>query len=67
VTSQFTQSTTLKEDPTGTIDTPMMQLNQGMLQYWNKLNNNPSWITYIQILYSVVNQGLGTFSYNYEA
>jgi len=67
VTSQFTQSTSFKEDPSGSIDTPIWQLNQGMLQYWHKLNNNASWISFIQILYSVVNQGLGTFTNNWMA
>lgn len=43
----------------------MWQLNQGMLQYWYKLNNKPDWQTYIQILYYMVNEGLGVFTQNY--
>lgn len=65
VTATFTQTTQFQSDPTGSIDTPMWQLNQGMLQYWYKLNNKPDWQTYIQILYYMVNEGLGVFTQNY--
>jgi hypothetical protein len=49
-------------DPSGTIDTPIWQLNQGLLKYWTQLNNKPHWQTYIQTLYAVVNKGLGDFT-----
>lgn len=65
VTSTFTQTTTLANDPTGTIDTPMWMLNQGALKYWSQLNNKPHWMTYLQVLNAVVNEALGDFTEAY--
>jgi len=43
VNATYSQTTEFVADPSGTIDTPIWQLNQGLLRYWTKLNNKPHW------------------------
>ena len=44
-----------------TIDTPIWQNNIATFTQWWRLQNQPDWKTYMQVLYSMVNEDQGAY------
>ena len=59
VNTTYNQWTEFKEDAVGNIDDKMYFVNQAAMGVWYQLRNADAWRTYITLLYSIVNDGLG--------